>query len=148
MSIGINGSFVGGDFAGHENELFVLYNGTPYFTGFLPTNGEWNLLSFVYNHTAGEFSLYLNGSSLISSQSVVPLALSGTEIYYGLRTSGAWPYQGNLDEVSIYNSALSSSDISRHYLSTVPEPSTFAMLAAGGMALAICSRRRKAKMNG
>jgi hypothetical protein len=64
-------------------------------------------------------------------------------------------HEGIIDEVAIYNRALTDEEIEEHYffatasnLSLVPEPSTACLLAIGAAGLAWRGRRRKQRKNG
>jgi hypothetical protein len=53
-----------------------------------------------------------------------------------------WTFRGSIDEVAVYNYALSPQQIAAHYTAAVPEPATMWVVgfAAAGVALAV--RRR------
>lgn len=85
-------------------------------------------------------TIYINGSEVANgSVGAGPDSFSNFNI-------GAWgtsrKVDGTMDEVAIYNTALSDTRIAAHYAAaSVPEPSSAALLGLGGLALIL--RRRK-----
>jgi hypothetical protein len=82
-------------------------------------DSTWYHLAVVHNGTSA--TLYLDGSSL-GTQTVNSLpASSGNAFNVGRWSPGAsYYYNGYADEVSLYDSALSSSDVTSIYNSGVP----------------------------
>ena len=82
-------------------------------------DGAWHYLVVTYNGTS--VSAYLDGSSLGSPQSftATPSTVNalGLELGYAPYYSGATLYvwSGGLDELAIYNSALTATQVSTHY---------------------------------
>lgn len=74
----------------------------------LPIN-TWTLVTGVYDSTAGELRLYINGT-LSAVEKVTGTVSMGTG---ALTFSGVAPYQfsGSLDEVRFYNRALTDSEV-------------------------------------
>jgi hypothetical protein len=96
------------------------YNANTQKNNYLVSNAlqlnRWSHLVFVYDGT-NNFA-YLNGV-LNNSGSLGVGALGGgsTNINIGKRTSsGGSPFNGTIDEVRIYNRALSAGEISSHYI--------------------------------
>jgi hypothetical protein len=90
-------------------------------TGLLPAN-QWSHVAFTFDSVAGKTALFLNGVSVAASDLAVPVhpntlvgvnlgyrPAGSSEIYAGFRHSG------KLDEVSLYNRALSPSEIQAIY---------------------------------
>ena len=73
--------------------------------------GQWNHWVFVKNATAGKMEIYLNGS-LFHSASGRTKGMSGiTQAVLGAQISSR-SYDGVIDEVCLYNDALSASEVS------------------------------------
>jgi hypothetical protein len=73
------------------------------------TPNQWNFIAFTYNgsHMRG----YLNGALISSSQSTLSLIPTGTPLTIGKISDGAEFFNGIIDEVRIYNKALSEEEI-------------------------------------
>jgi Concanavalin A-like lectin/glucanases superfamily/PEP-CTERM motif len=114
-------------------------------------DGHWHQLAITYN--AGSMSYYIDGA-LVSSgggnaiaANDAPFMVGGVDNFGTL--SGT--YSGLISDVSVYNNALSSSDVASLYeqvIQSVPEPSSLAMgmiglALAGGTAAMERNRRRK-----
>lgn len=78
---------------------------------------EFQFVALTYDQASGIGTLYLNGSIVAQSQlgSFVPLTKGGLRIGYRPSNPGDWTYNryfsGVLDELAIYNRALSSAEI-------------------------------------
>jgi len=75
-------------------------------------------LAWTYNKTNGVSSLYLNGVVMTNQSIGSVTALTSFNLFYGTRPAGtAAPmyFQGIFDEVSLYNRALSASEIQAIY---------------------------------
>ncbi|MGI6589841.1 MAG: LamG-like jellyroll fold domain-containing protein [Candidatus Iainarchaeum sp.] len=85
---------------------------------------SWNFVSLVYNDSASTLTGYLNNSNSTSSVSsrLHPILYGGEPIYtYGIGQGGATNlgsgayFSGKIDEVKIYNRALSQEEILADY---------------------------------
>ncbi|MEK6919264.1 MAG: LamG domain-containing protein, partial [Nanoarchaeota archaeon] len=82
------------------------------------TDGLWHFVGVVNN--GGTIQIYVDGAASGSSQAMSPNIASGGDNnkFVGVaRSSGSivLPYNGSIDEVQIYNRALSTSEISNLY---------------------------------
>jgi hypothetical protein len=100
---------------------------------------KWYHIAGVFNRKAGEISLFLNGKKAGAAKNIKePMALSDTPLMLGLNREkmpvingrirrGKWPslfgIDGLIDEVKIYNSALSIDEIAIHYKKNKPADS-------------------------
>lgn len=137
--IGTTGSsvyaFFSGDTAGNS------INGTQSLK-----DSNWHFLSVTF--TRGDaIRAYIDGTlnQTASISSAVGYQTNSQSLLFGKLSdgSGLGPqyYNGLLDEVSIYNRALSASEVSQLYV--IPEPSTYALLGVGAIGLLMVMRRKK-----
>lgn len=122
-------------------------------TGIVPSNVNdywWraNILMEINTFTGLAQAYYNNGTSL--TQVITDFDMTGSlapEEFNALFDNGGMKYFGGKFEQPDGGN-IWIDDINITSVATVPEPSTFAMLAAGGIALATCSRRRKGENEG
>lgn len=107
--------------------------------------GTWTHMTFTKSED--DYSLFINGTldttfHLANDYSLNVGALVGT-----LDDGGSEVFHGGLDEVRIYNRALSGDEVRELYrMESVPEPATYAMLAGLGlMGFAAVRRLRRAQ---
>jgi len=113
---------ISGGSSGSDRFYMQIYNSTTirYGSGLgfddfiVPTlsTGTWYHVALVHNGTSA--ALYLNNSQSSSGSQVVesPTANYGSSLKIGSYFSGSNYFQGLLDEVAVFDSALSASDIS------------------------------------
>ncbi|MFZ8829993.1 MAG: LamG domain-containing protein [Candidatus Aenigmatarchaeota archaeon] len=77
------------------------------------TPNQWNFIAFTYNgsHMRG----YLNGALISISPSTLSLIPTGTPLTIGKISDGAEFFNGTIDELLIYNKALSEEEIKLLY---------------------------------
>lgn len=103
------------------------------------STGIWYHATFVRSNNSVRF--YLNG--VLDGSGTASPTYGGTSntFLWGLRPEGTWTYQGLLDEISVYNYALTPSQIATHYnAALIPEPSAVALIVSA--ALLMLRRRR------
>ncbi len=80
---------------------------------------QWAHVALTYNHTNGEAVLYVNGSvndSAVFAPAFVPYTFATNNVFFGFRLSsvpvlGGTHFNGLLDEVSLFNAPLTSSEV-------------------------------------
>ena len=113
----------------------------------LPTtsNGNWIHIVAVNDPTAGNSRVYVNGTQSGADGSVINLSSSTSQWTMGTYwNSNGYDYTGALDDVQVYDEALTASDVTFLFnnagASVIPEPSAIALLGLSGLALL---RRRR-----
>ncbi|MBN2228331.1 MAG: ThuA domain-containing protein [Candidatus Thorarchaeota archaeon] len=93
--------------------------GTP-----LPTTGEWHHVAGTYDGST--ISLYVDGVERVSNSASGSLQTSSTSLYIGNKPLSSYPgdrFKGIIDEVRIYNRALSNQEINNTMINTSPATS-------------------------
>ncbi|MGC8551406.1 MAG: LamG domain-containing protein [Phycisphaerae bacterium] len=103
---------------------------------------KWIFVAATFTANSSR-DLYINGQ-LVASNTPGGHSLDSAAFNIGESTvfPGRW-FNGGIDEVAVYNTQLSSTDIQQIYnsASNVPEPTTLALLAIGGLGLLLRRRR-------
>lgn len=150
-----NGLGAGADLRlGHDSDGFLRFevsSGFALYNGATVDNGSWNKVAVVIdaNDTTDDVQFYLNGSLFNPTSSNGRLIdTAGTEtqgaqfdsvlIGNGNPLSATQAWDGLIDEVRVYDSALSLTELNA--LSAIPEPST---LLFSGLGLLMLLRRRR-----
>jgi hypothetical protein len=111
------------------------------------TDNLWH--QFVARRTGNTLQIFFDGTSVASSTLAAgTLSFSGNDFRINSRVGLAVPVMGSLDEVAVWNTSLSDSDITTLYNgragldinSALPEPTSFGLLAA--CAFGFLTRRR------
>jgi len=151
ISTGLEGS--GGlniRFTSFQSPRWQCYSGWTYGTPYLGSSSPeyvstWNFISYI--QSGDNTHLFINGS-LAASMANTPIATSLGTLSIGYQNSanndGAYYMYGKMSDLSFYNTALSSSQVSSLYtLQSAPEPSTYALFGIGAFGLLMVMRRKK-----
>ena len=86
-------------------------------SGLLST-GQWQHVGLTYSRTSGVARLFLNGTSVVQQAMGTFQPETRTDLQVGRRVLGgnAYRYRGGLDELSLYNRALTGDEINAIYL--------------------------------
>jgi glucose/arabinose dehydrogenase len=128
---------VGGTFAG--SCCTVLES-----PGALPAN-QWTHVAGTYD--GAQLRLYLNGTQVASQARTGSLQVTGSPLRIGGNTYSTEFFPGRIDEVRVYNRALSQSEIQTDMNTPLPEPGVGLSLVAGAAALGCLPRSRRRFMS-
>ena len=117
------------------------------------TDGNYHHLVATYDVATGKKALYVDGTERLSA-SFTPGTPFDTDTNHSLMFGGIqqanYNLQGTIDEVALYDSALSASDVLVHYQNFqagqnyfIPEPSAMALLVMGLFGLLACAWRQR-----
>ncbi len=115
-------------------------------SGVAPSTSQWEFVAAVYDASKVSLTFYANGQSFQISSSFGP---SQTFFDIGNDPSFGQLFLGSIDNVFVYDQALTASQIATIQsngfppASTVPEPSSFALMGLGGLGLAIRAMKRR-----
>jgi len=118
---------------GGDIRFSFFYNDLDYTATPQQSTATWYHVAATYDADSRTRKIFVNGAEVASDIAI--RGFSGTS-NWGFGINGL-----TMDDVRIYNRALSSSDVSA--LTTIPEPSSFTMvLAAFSMGLTLIRRNR------
>lgn len=106
--------FLGTDGTGTHFKFIVKSPSAPYGAaqGGTISPGDWQFVVGTYNGTTG--TLYVNGVAVASDTFAAPGTVS-LPVYIGASTGGGAGWKGRIDEVQMYNRALSASEVATLY---------------------------------
>jgi hypothetical protein len=90
-----------------------------YDTGFTPSLSTWYNIVLTYNSSTGDLITYVNGSQVHTSNDTSPTYFDGSAYRIGSYDINGSPMDGIVGEVSMWNRALSSSEITTIYNSGI-----------------------------
>lgn len=96
----------------------------------------------MYAHVEGEGWYTASNTSFTRSVALYDNWYIGRHYYYtGVSTTQQFP--GTIDEVAVYDGALTAAQVQQHFGLSVPEPGTLVLLATGLVALLALQLRRR-----
>ena len=124
-----SGSFGEVAFQLTSNTFLIRIDNAAYRLSVSYTNtSAWNHIGFVYDGgNSANTKMYINGvAQSATTGGVHPsiLELSGLKTIIGAGYSSSFPFDGVIDEVAVFNSSLSASDITAIYNSGAPNDLT------------------------
>jgi regulation of enolase protein 1 (concanavalin A-like superfamily) len=110
---------------GGANGLSILWNNTVGHTTIQPPVGQWSFVAMVVRPTGGSIYLATNGGWQVYNDAVVrpAVTLSGAGYIGSDRLIGGRYFEGSIDEVAVYRTALSASQITNLFTGVVTPPS-------------------------
>jgi len=108
-----------------------------------PSLGRWHYVVATWDGTTGAdgAKLYVDGDLLGTDVASSTLVANTHDLFLG--GSANYRFEGLLDEVAIFGSALSAAEIRGLYSAVVPEPSTLLLLSLGAAALGLPAWRKR-----
>lgn len=103
----------------------------------------WHHIAISYNNGAAAF--FIDGNAAGTTSFTNYNEEVGTLAAIGSRPSGAEPFAGKVDNLKIYDTALTLPEIQAAAVTAIPEPATYGLLGAGALAIAALRRRRLAR---
>lgn len=128
----------------NDGDIFPEVDAVGDYESLWSTPDEWAFFAISYGGLKVAF--YSGGIDTavdLSSSSAAPsvrFPLEGASLWIGTTSSGTNPFQGYMDDIRFYDTALNSSQIEQVRLSAVPEPGSIALLVLGGL-ISFCSIR-------
>jgi Zn-dependent metalloprotease len=103
---------------GNQNVEFQadIAGSTTTWTGAWPGNGQWVHWALVFNEAANSVELFINGASQGAQPLFQQYNAAAGNFEAGAWTGGGDPFDGRMDEVAVYEYALSAQQILEHYL--------------------------------
>jgi hypothetical protein len=154
----IFGTNVGGDSTG---ELHVGFRGNNLQFGYwgndtgpdqgaattFPMNrGEWHRVTFRYDGATGEQAAYVDGVKRIAATGHASFARGDVNLLIGFAGGNGGAFGGLLDDVRVYNTALSDAEIAAlPATDPVPEPGTLGLAGLAVTGLLVARRRRPSR---
>ena len=106
-----------------------------------PAVGQWSHIALTHD-SGGNFTYYLNGASVSSGTGPTFGTLTNANpLYLGSRADLFTTFTGDLDEISIWDGALTGGEVADIFANGIPEPSS-ALLGLVGLAGLAFRRRR------
>ena len=109
-------------------------------TTIAPAAGDWH--HYAVTRSGSTYTFYFDGTSVGTASSSISIPDSTAALTIG-QAEGLGYFDGLLDELRIYDSALSASEIAA-LATPVPEPGTLALIGLGAAGLAWRRRRQRA----
>ena len=110
---------------GGANGMSVLWNNTVSHSGMLPPVGQWSFVAMVVRPNGASIYLATSAGWQVFNDAIVrtPVTLSGAGYIGSDRAIGGRYFEGVIDEVAVYRTALSGAAITNLFSGLLPPPS-------------------------
>ncbi len=106
-------------FANQDRGIYFYYNNNYYQTSIFPSLNTWHMVSVTYNYgnNNDRCIFYLDGNPIDTFQTTAPIMSNNEPLYFGSEFNeiNTTP-DGQLDDIAIYNRALTQEEITALYL--------------------------------
>ena len=109
---------------------------------------NWHNIAWTFNSINSDYAFYVDGILQTNNPFTYGLSSMNTansQLHVNVNNvGGGLGINGSLDDIGIWNTALTSQQVSQLYsLQSVPEPSTYALLGLGSMGTLLAVRGKK-----
>jgi len=122
-------------------KFFFNYNGGNANVSSLLQENTW--LNLTVTQSAGFANIYFNGTNISSTYSATPHQINANDYNVGGAYNVQYNHAGVIGDVVIYDRGLSTNEVV-DLVKAVPEPSTYALIGLGSLALIVAYRRKVA----
>jgi len=100
----------------HQQDGSLQFHGSIQYKGtYIPPNNTWTYVVATVD-SAGNSKLYINGIVVQTVTGYTYYASAASNLTIGAAsTAGEEPYSGTIDEIAVYNKALTAAEIAQHY---------------------------------
>lgn len=99
-----------------EQLLRCYFTNADIYSSMPVTDSEWRHVAFVFDEPAGEYRLYIDGALDVTQAEAGANRGGSSPLQIGYVTSSPYYfYHGLLDELALYDEALSDAEIEQHY---------------------------------
>jgi hypothetical protein len=137
-----NGGFLDKTIGGNTNAQYQLFQqgGSIFWRLNGASDITWALSDGALHHVVGTYDrttskLYVDGALVASVAYTAPLATGNGHVFIGKLGNNVYPLGGNLQEIALYDFALTSGRVTAHYDAgvTPPAPTVYSYTASGGI---------------
>jgi len=135
-----NAYILGTDSTGSKNVCFIIYNssGWQYGSCYAPTDPQnWHYFTGTYDSATGQKKLYMDGTLRSTTNISGNISADTGPLFFARRECCTDSFSGQLDDVRIYNRALSAEEIL--YLFSLGVPDTVSPSVPTGLSAAAVS---------
>lgn len=129
-----------GQLAFHINAPGTVFEFLTSPSTFTPATGEWHLYTVTRSGTT--YTFYVDGVSLGTTSSSLTIPDANAPLTIG-QAEGVGFFDGRLDDVRIYDRALSQAEVQALMPAAVPEPASVVLAGAGAAGLVAARRRTR-----